>query len=142
MFALSSDDLHARLLGWADGPAHSKPEATAAGLSVVSCDRLSRWSTAQIRGRMGEPSETVIEQTERNRHEFVWTSIRSIEKLRELRMSSMERFLVDYENGRQENRYVDAELPSLPFRDGAFDLALCSHFLFLYSEQLSEDVHV
>jgi len=30
----------------------------------------------------------------------------------------------------------------LPFPDGAFDLALCSHLLFLYSEHLSEDFHV
>src|SRR5258705_10873548 len=107
MFALSSDDLHARLLGCADGPASFNAEATAAGLSVVSCDPLYRWSTAQIRRRIEETSETVIEQTERNRHESVWTSIRSIENLRELRMSSMERFLVDYEHGRQGNRYVD-----------------------------------
>lgn len=36
--------------------------------------------------------------------------------------------------GKASNRYVDAEL--------AFDIAICSHFLFLYSEQLSEDFHV
>jgi ubiquinone/menaquinone biosynthesis C-methylase UbiE len=54
----------------------------------------------------------------------------------------MERFLADFEDGKTHGRYVDAELPTLPFDDGAFDLALCSHFLFLYSEQLSEDFHV
>jgi hypothetical protein len=54
----------------------------------------------------------------------------------------MERFLADFEAGKSERRYVDAELPSLPFDDDEFDLALCSHFLFLYSEQLSEEFHV
>ena len=54
----------------------------------------------------------------------------------------MERFLADFEAGKLEGRYVDAELPTLPFDDDEFDLALCSHFLFLYSEQLSEDFHV
>ncbi len=29
----------------------------------------------------------------------------------------------------------------LPFADDAFDLALCSHLLFLYTEQLGEDFH-
>ena len=29
----------------------------------------------------------------------------------------------------------------LPFNDGAFDLALCSHFPFLYSTQLGEAFH-
>jgi ubiquinone/menaquinone biosynthesis C-methylase UbiE len=54
----------------------------------------------------------------------------------------MERFLADYEVGKQQGRYIDAELPTLPFEDRAFDLALGSHFLFLYSEQFSEDFHV
>jgi hypothetical protein len=35
----------------------------------------------------------------------------------------------------------DAELPILPFADAAFDLALCSHCLFLYSTQLDETFH-
>ena len=38
-------------------------------------------------------------------------------------------------------RYVDAELPRLPFENGAFGLALCTHLLFLYSTQLGETFH-
>jgi hypothetical protein len=37
--------------------------------------------------------------------------------------------------------YVEAVLPDLPFPDQSFDLALCSHFLFLYSEQLGPAFH-
>ncbi len=142
MFALTDDDLNTRILGCADGPASFNAEATAAGLSVVSCDPLYRWTAEQIRERIHETLNIVLEQTRRNRHEFVWSSIRSIEGLRDLRMSSMDRFLHDYESGRKDGRYVDAELPKLPFSDDAFRLALCSHFLFLYSEQFSEDFHV
>ncbi len=54
----------------------------------------------------------------------------------------MDRFLFDYEMGRTDGRYVAAELPALPFAEKSFDLALCSHFLFLYSEHLSEQFHV
>ena len=142
MLALSSDDLHRRILGCADGPASFNAEANAAGLSVISCDPLYRFAASDIRRRVGETTEVIIEQTQRNQHEFVWTSIRSIEELRALRVAAMERFLADFEKGKTDGRYVDAELPTLPFDDGAFDLALCSHFLFLYSEQLSEDFHV
>jgi hypothetical protein len=142
MFALSSGDLHGRILGCADGPASFNAEATAAGLSVISCDPLYSFSGNAIRQRISETCDIIIDQIRRNQDEFVWTSIRSIEELRQLRMASMERFLADYETGKQERRYVDAELPHLPFADRAFDLALCSHFLFLYSGQLSEDVHV
>jgi ubiquinone/menaquinone biosynthesis C-methylase UbiE len=53
----------------------------------------------------------------------------------------MNDFLVDYPTGKAEGRYIDAELPGLPFVDASFDLALCSHFLFLYTTQLGEAFH-
>jgi hypothetical protein len=33
-------------------------------------------------------------------------------------------------------------LPNLDLADGQFDLALCSHFLFLYSDEFSQEFHV
>ncbi len=54
----------------------------------------------------------------------------------------MHLFLDDYESGLAEGRYVLGELPSLPFGDDEFELSLCSHLLFLYSEQLSLDFHI
>jgi hypothetical protein len=56
-------------------------------------------------------------------------------------MAAMNEFLADYPAGRAEGRYVDAELPILPFDDSSFDLALCSHLLFLYTVQLDEAFH-
>jgi hypothetical protein len=142
MFALTSDDLKCRIVGCADGPASFNAEATAAGLSVTSCDPLYRFSAAEIARRVADTTEVIIEQTRRNQHEFVWTSVRSIEELRSVRVAAMQRFLGDFTSGKLEGRYVDAELPTLPLSDASFDLAVCSHFLFLYSEQLSEDFHV
>jgi hypothetical protein len=57
-------------------------------------------------------------------------------------MKAMQTFLEDYERGRRDGRYVDAELPTLNFPDRSFDLAVCSHFLFLYTEQLTEAFHL
>jgi hypothetical protein len=56
-------------------------------------------------------------------------------------MAAMSDFLADYGRGRHEGRYVAAGLPRLPFADGAFGLALCSHLLFLYTVQLDEAFH-
>jgi hypothetical protein len=109
---------------------------------VVSADPLYRFSQGDIRERIRQTSAEVLEQTRRNRHEFIWTNIRSVEELGRLRTAAMEEFLSDYPAGVMEKRYVDGELPGLPFPDATFDLALCSHLLFLYSEQLSEDFHV
>ena len=60
----------------------------------------------------------------------------------QLRLSSMEIFLSDYEMGRNDGRYVMAKLPALPFADKAFDLAVCSHFLFLYGHELTLEFHL
>ena len=54
----------------------------------------------------------------------------------------MSAFLADYPEGVSEGRYVTSELPNLPFPDGTFDLALCSHFLFLYSEHFDASFHL
>ena len=141
MFALSDDDLRARILGCADGPASFNADATRLGGHVISCDPVYRWTATEIRERIVATSDGVLEQTRRNADEFVWDTIRSIEELRERRMGAMETFLKDYDAGKRESRYVDAELPMLPFTDQNFDLAICSHFLFLYTSQLTEAFH-
>ena len=141
MFALTEDDLQRKMIGCGDGPASFNAEATRRGLRVLSCDPLYRFETQQIRERIARTYEEVLDQTRRNSHDFVWTEITSVEELGHVRMSAMTDFLVDFDRGRAEGRYVDAEVPSLPFGDGAFDLALCSHFLFLYTTHLGEPFH-
>lgn len=147
MFAISEADLSRRILGCADGPASFNAELSARGGNrtgnVVSCDPMYRFSKAELRGRIGDSFHIVLEQTRRNAAEFVWNAdIPDIDALGRLRMAAMERFLDDYALGREERRYINAELPSLPFGDDAFDLAVCSHFLFLYSAQFSADFHM
>jgi hypothetical protein len=51
----------------------------------------------------------------------------------------MNDFLQDFPGGKAAGRYVDATLPTLPFADASFDLALCSHFLFFYTTQLGDE---
>jgi hypothetical protein len=58
-----------------------------------------------------------------------------------VRMEAMSEFLADYDAGLREQRYVTAAAPSLPFADASFDLAVSSHFLFLYSQQLGLQFH-
>jgi len=141
MFALSEADLRLRLLGCADGPASFNVGATRRGARVVSCDPLYRFTMAEIRERISQTYDEIIEQTTRNADEFVWNDITSVDELGRLRMSAMTDFLSDFDRGNSEGRYVDAELPALPFDDRSFDLVLCSHFLFLYTTQLGETFH-
>ena len=141
MFALTADDLQSNILGCGDGPAGFNADATRRGARVVSSDPLYRFSTAEIHERISQTYDEIIEQARRNAHDFVWDDIASVDDLGRVRLAAMNVFLEDFERGKAEGRYVDAELPSLPFADGSFDLALCSHFLFLYTAQLGEALH-
>jgi hypothetical protein len=141
MFALGETELRLRIVGCADGPASFNAEATRRGVNVISCDPLYRCDTDQIRERIASTCDLMLEETRRNAGEFVWSSIGSVEELGRIRMAAMQAFLDDFASGKVEGRYVDAELPVLPFADASFDLALCSHFLFLYTTQLGETFH-
>ena len=141
MFLLTETDLPRRLLGCGDGPASFNAEATRLGMRVVSADPLYRWQTEHIRDRIAQTRDQVLEQTLSNAGEFVWDDILTVEALGQLRMAAMGHFLDDYDQGKAAGRYVDAALPTLPFADAAFDLSLCSHFLFLYTTQLGEAFH-
>lgn len=142
MFALSETDLNLGIVGCGDGPASFNAEATCRGKRVISCDPIYRWNTDQLRQRIELTYDQVLDQTRRNANEYVWDdTIRSVDELGEVRMAAMQMFLNDYERGKAVGRYVEAKLPTLPFHDGAFDLALCSHFLFLYSDQFDMAFH-
>lgn len=142
MFSLSGADLRKRILGCGDGPASFNALLSRQGGRVLSVDPLYKFSTEDIRKRISETYSDVLEQTLKNRHEFTWTNIKSVDELGQRRMAAMEEFLADYSQGVEQGRYVDGELPHLPFTDKQFDLAVCSHLLFLYSEQFTEDFHI
>lgn len=142
MFDLTEVDLGLRLLGCGDGPAGFNAALTQRGGHLVSVDPIYAFDTGQIRCRVAETYETVMTQMRQNHSHYVWGTISSVEHLGAVRMSAMGTFFADFEAGKQEGRYLAGELPSLPFRHGQFDLALSSHFLFLYSAHLSAEFHL
>lgn len=141
IFGLSPADLKRKILGCADGPASFNAGMNTRGFRVVSIDPIYSLTAAQIGRRIEETFPVMMEQLEMNLDAYVWTRLPSPEALAELRRSSMEQFLADFPQGKEDGRYLPGNLESLPFGDGAFDLALCSHLLFLYSGELSADFH-
>lgn len=142
MFALTEADLERCILGCGDGPASFNAELGKRGGHIVSVDPIYRFNAHQIKSRIADTYTTVMEQAIKNQREFVWETISSVDELGRIRMSAMELFLTDFESGKQEGRYIAGALPSLSFEAGRFDLALSSHFLFLYSTHLSADFHL
>lgn len=142
MFALTEADLGLRILSCGDGPAAFNAELTKRGGSVVSIDPVYVFDATQIRNRINETYDTVMSQMQKNQGDYVWESIPTVEQLGRIRMSAMETFLGDFEAGKQNGRYIAGELPILPFKERQFDIALSSHFLFLYSAHLSAEFHL
>jgi hypothetical protein len=142
MFALSEADLRLRIIGCADGPASFNREMSLRGQFVVSCDPLYQFSAEQIRGRIEKTADVQFDHAQKNSHHFVWNRIRSPHEMRQMRLQAMEDFLSDFTVGQIAGRYLNQSLPSLQFADGSFDLALCSHFLFLYSHAFSFEFHL
>jgi hypothetical protein len=141
MFNLSPDFLSKKVLGCGDGPAAFNSTGNALGGKIISIDPIFNLTKKEIKMRIDETFNEVIDQTKANMERFNWRIYGSVEGLGLIRMKSMLKFLADYDSGLTEERYIAAELPNLPFEDKRFDLALSSHFLFLYSEHLDLDFH-
>ena len=142
MFALTDADQSRKILGCGDGPASFNAEWTARGGVLISFDPLYEFSGADIKARFDAVIDDVIADVDATSDRWVWRFQQTPQGLRANRVAAMERFLADYDRGKTEGRYQLGELPTLPFRDGAFDLALCSHLLLLYSHLLPLAFHV
>jgi SAM-dependent methyltransferase len=142
MFMLTDEDLEKSILGCSDGPASFNAELTELGGKVVSVDPVYQFSRDEIAHRIDEVAGEVLSELEKHHDNYIWTQIPSVEALAATRMGAMATFLKDYETGCRQDRYFNASLPQLPFVDGQFDLALCSHFLFLYSDHLGCEFHL
>ena len=142
MFALSNDDLGKSIISFGDGPASFNSEMTWNKRKVISIDPIYAFSKDKLKQRIADTKDQVAGQVKNNMEKFVWTSIKSPDDLYATRMASMNAFLDDLEQGREEGRYIAHELPApCPFADNSFSLGLSSHFLLLYT-QLGLDFHI
>jgi hypothetical protein len=142
MFALGADDLERRILDCGGGPSSFTAEMAQQDRRVTSCDPLYQFSAAEISRQIDETYPRMTALNEATRDNFRWDYYGSPAQLGQIRLQAMHLFLDDYTAGKEQGRYVVGELPALPFPGRSFDLALCSHCLFTYSEQFSTEFHI
>jgi len=142
MFSLNKADLNKNILDCGGGPSSFNYEMKMQNKEVITIDPLYQFSKEDIKKRIDETFNDVMAQAKANQDNYIWKNIKTVEELAETRMTAMKLFLNDFETGKKEKRYITAELPDLPFKDYEFDLALSSHFLFLYSDVLPLDFHI
>lgn len=141
MFSLTEHDLASRILGCGDGPASFNAELNEKGGQVTSVDPIYAFRAEQIAARVEATYPVIIGQVTTSPQDYVWTEFADPAALGATRLGAMRRFIEDYQVA-PAGRYITGSLPDLPFPDQSFDLALCSHFLFLYSEHFALDFHI
>jgi hypothetical protein len=142
MFDLTDENLDKQILGVADGIASFNAEMSGLGKTVVSVDPLYRFEGENIKKQFYNAIDLVVDQLKATRKDYIWNIFKSPDEYKEYRIQTLDKFIGDYDLGKRERRYVIGELPSLDIEDSSFDLALCAHFLFFYSEQLDYKFHL
>ena len=141
MFNLTHSDLEKRIIGVGDGPASFNAEMNQIDKRVISIDPLYVFNGEAIKRQFYRVIDDVIEQVKQTYKDWTWTYHKSPDDLKTNRIKALKNFLCDYEKGKVAGRYIVAELPNLGSKDEQFDLALCSHFLFLYSDHFDYSFH-
>jgi ubiquinone/menaquinone biosynthesis C-methylase UbiE len=141
-FALSDISPSARILDCAGGPASFAGEWSKRGRFVVAADPVYRLSGKSIAADFEPTAMRMLEGMCKARERFKWDHYGTPENVIERRRQALAAFQADFDSPHPAGRYVAARLPELPFPSDSFDLALCAHFLFLYSDELDLEMHI
>ncbi|MEU4650609.1 hypothetical protein [Nocardia fluminea] len=140
MFALTDDDLERRILDCPGGAAGFTAEVSRRGGEVTACD------VAYFGDGLERVAATAVAEADRgNRYvrehadAYRWTFFTDPDEHHRARSESAEHFAAH--TRASPHHYVAACLPTLPFRDNTFDLALSSHLLFSYADDLDYAFH-
>ncbi|GAA3436861.1 hypothetical protein GCM10018954_064710 [Kutzneria kofuensis] len=135
MFDLSPADLTGRVLdccAGGSGFAADVPDAIAVDPAyALGYDEMARLVRAGLRD-----GDRMIDA---NRDRFEWEWYGTTERRAAMRLDAAESFLADLRA--RPGRYVAASLPDLPLAADSVELALCSHLLFTWANQLDEQWH-
>ena len=139
MFDLGPGELGGSILDCSAGVAGFTAEAGRRGLHAVAVDPAFALPAAEL-ARLGKADlgrGSAIAGQHPDRFTFDWYG--DPQRRIALRQRALAQFLLDVVT--RPGCYVAGQLPRLPFRDKAFDLALCSHLLFTWADQLGCEWH-
>ncbi|MBL1077135.1 methyltransferase domain-containing protein [Nocardia sp. 2] len=136
MFDLSPADVAGSVLDCCSGGSSFAAET---GTRVTAVDPMYRLGHEELAQRVRTALRDGDSMIAAHAHRFEWGFYGGIEQRRQMRYAAGEQFIAD--RAAHPDRYVAAALPELPFPDGSFDLVLCSHLLFTWSDRFDEDFH-
>lgn len=142
-FSLDLGTLRGRaVLDVAAGPSSFTAEACRRGVDAVAVDPRYGVAAGALAEHIQFDYRRMFAQMRAKPALFRFKSFPSIDAAETDRRTAAQRFLTDYAAHGAHGRYVGAALPRLPFLDGAFDLVLCAHLLFLHARSFDLPWHV
>ncbi|MBF0170040.1 MAG: methyltransferase domain-containing protein [Nitrospinae bacterium] len=125
-----------RILDVAAGSASFAAEVTARGGKVVAVDPYYAHDAETLTRECRADIDRIVEAFAVSAHKFDFSFYGDLESRVAYAHRALATFAADFDAGKEEGRYVAASLPTLPFADASFDLALVGHFLSTYGPRL------
>ena len=110
------------------------------GGNATALDPVYGQGRAKLAGLVREGQRGASAISYANAEHFDWSWYGSRARRENLRAEAAQRFLADI--AVRPGRYVAGDVHRLPFADNSFDLVLCSHLLFTWSDVFDEDWHL
>jgi SAM-dependent methyltransferase len=106
---------------------------------VLAVDPAYALGHSEIATRVMASLAETDQIVEANQEYFDWSWYGDPAHRTSLRTVAAQRFLTDMRA--RPDRYIAGALPHLPLADNSFDLVVCSHLLFTWSDQYDEEWH-
>ncbi|WP_368489567.1 hypothetical protein [Clostridium sp. BJN0013] len=140
MFDIHNISKSERILDVASGVSSFCAEARTLGYDVTASDRIYCFSAKKIKEKCAKDLEITMTKMEEIKDLYKWEYFKDIKHLKGHRKKAYKTFIQDFkQNSRVE--YVTTEYPKSHFKDKQFNIALVSHFLFMYDEHLGYKFH-
>jgi ubiquinone/menaquinone biosynthesis C-methylase UbiE len=141
MFDLSPENLeNMKVLDCAGGACSFTAHANKLGIDSTSCDIAYYHEVVDLEQKGLEDIEHTIEHMEKASGNYVWEYFSSIDALKEERSRALKECVQDMRENPQH--YQAVTLPVLPFENKQFDMTVCAHLLFMYSDRLDYQFHL
>lgn len=138
MFDLVDEELQKEILDYPGGISSFNAQMHELGHHVVSGDEAYQFNPEEIKNYAENVFQADEAHLRKHLESLKLRDEKAIDAILQLWHDAKDKFLQDYEKGKQEGRYQSIGLPKFPYEFHHFKLALCSDMLF--HTQLSEHI--
>jgi ubiquinone/menaquinone biosynthesis C-methylase UbiE len=140
MFNLEEASLaNLKILDCAAGASSFTAHLANQGFDIRAVDILYDLKPDELENKCNQHLKMLVKSLSELKNHFVWNFFRNLSELQKHRQNACREFITDYYQHRE--RYISADLTSLPFPNNEFNLVLCSHLLFIYDHRLDYEFH-